>query len=556
MQVNQADAFCDRPCGRPSKGVRLKGAAPEIWENFLRPDFYPHPVEAITHLQTHISHIFLTGKLAYKVKKPVNFGFLDFSTLAARQKYCQMELDLNRRLAPSVYLQVMAVVLGNSALSLVPLAKAREDEIREVCVQMAQMDQARQMDALLARGEVQAAQVRELARLLCRFYQKAARGPEVDFFGRPAQIRLNLEENFRQAEDYQDVAVAPARLRAIRDYALAFWEQNRELFERRVREGRIVDGHGDLHSGNINLPAQGGPLVFDCIEFNERFRYQDAASDLAFLAMDLEFHGRPDLARELAREFTACGGDEELGRLLDFYKCYRAMVRAKIFGFAFDDEEVPLPEKFTDLGKARSYFRLAAGYAGGEPPYFMACLMGRMGTGKTFLAKRLAAATGWVALHSDQVRKQRAGLSLKERRYDQWGQGLYDQKATDDTYQALLQGAEARLAQGASVIVDASFGRERWRRRFLAQAQRYGARPLFVEVTARDEVLKDRLAAREAKGGSLSDGRLDLLASQAAAWEDAGGLVGRHGLRMDGGAPAEAKLAKVLARLKEMGYAG
>lgn len=534
----------------------MQTAAPDILEHFFRPDFYPHPVTDLRHIQTHISHIFLTGRFAYKVKKAVNFGFLDFSTLAARKKFCLKELSLNRRLAPSVYRQVMAVKKKGSDLALIPLAQAAEDEALEYCLQMTQMDTSRQMDFLLAQGQVTPGQVRELARVLCRFYQEAERGPAIDFYGRPEQIRINVEENFRQTEDYQDVSVAPARWQFIRNYALDFLAGNRELFTRRVKEGRVVDGHGDLHSGNINLPSRGGPLVFDCIEFNERFRYQDAACDLAFLAMDLDFHGRRDLSDVLVKEFVGCGGDQGLLRLLDFYKCYRAMVRAKIFGFAFDDEDVHSSEKFTDIKKAREYFRLAAGYAGSDPPFFMVCIMGLMGTGKTYLAKRLAAQTGWVALHSDQVRKQRAGIAPKQSRYDDWGRGLYNPKATEDTYQALLEGAEARLAQGAGVIVDASFSRGSWRRKFLDLAGKYGARPLFVEVAAGKQVIKDRLAARKAKGGSLSDGREALMEQQAAAWEDAGELVARLGLRVDGGAPGDEKLETMLARLKKMGYDG
>ena len=534
----------------------MQAAAPDILEHFFRPEFYPHPVTDLRHIQTHISHIFLTGRFAYKVKKAVNFGFLDFSTLTARKKFSLKELSLNRRLAPLVYLQVMAVKKKGSDLAMVPLAQAAEEDALEYCLQMTQMDTSRQMDFLLAQGRVTPGQVRDLARVLCRFYQKAERGPAIDFYGRPEQIRINAEENFRQTEDYQDVSVAPARWQFIRDYELDFLAKSRGLFTQRVKEGRVVDGHGDLHSGNINLPDRGGPLVFDCIEFNERFRYQDAACDLAFLAMDMDFHGRRDLSDVLINEFVACGGDQGLLRLLDFYKCYRAMVRAKIFGFTFDDEDVHASEKFTDIKKAREYFHLAAGYAGYEPPFFMVCIMGLMGTGKTYLAKRLAARTGWVALHSDQVRKQRAGIVPKQSSYDDWGHGLYDSKATEETYQALLEGAEAWLAQGAGVIVDASFSQGAWRRKFLDLAEKYGARPLFVEVAAAKKVVKDRLAAREAKGGSLSDGREELMEQQAADWEDAGGLIGRCGLMVDGGAPGEEKLETMLGSLKKMGYDG
>jgi predicted kinase len=411
------------------------------------------------------------------------------------------------------------------------------------------------MDLLLEQGQVGEDDARALARVLAGFHALAAGGPEVEFFGRPEQVRINVEENFRQTEDYQEVSVAPARWRAIRDWSLGFMGQRWELFLRRVAQGRVRDGHGDLHSGNINLPLGGRPLIFDCIEFNERFRYQDTAADLAFLAMDLDFHGRRELSRLLVDTYVEASGDQDLAALMDFYKCYRAMVRAKVYGFMFDDVGVLGPEKFTDLTKARAYFRLAAEYAGGEPPFFLVCLMGLMGTGKTYLARELAKATGWVGLHSDAARKRLAGMDSQARSYDAWGHGLYGQQATEATYEALVQGAEARLAQGASVIVDASFREEARRRGFLELARRHGAQAIFVEVTASAEVVAARLAARQAKGKSISDGRPELMAVQAAAWEDARPLLAEHGLVVDGGAELADKLGPILARLKELGHA-
>ncbi len=519
---------------------------------FMKPEFYPHPVAGVEYLQTHISHIFLTGSHAYKVKKPVDLGFLDFSSLEARRRFCLEELRLNRRLCPELYLEVLAVARGPEGLTLAPLEQAGDDAL-EFCLKMAQMDSGRMMDRLLDQGEVGPAQVRELAKVLADFFARAEGGPTVDFHGRPEQVRINVEENFRQTESYQEVSVSTARWRAIRDYSLSFLARERPLLERRVAEGRIRDGHGDLHSGNINLPAGGRPLIFDCIEFNERFRYQDAAADLAFLAMDLDFHGREDLAKVLVEAYIKASGDAELGALMDFYKCYRAVVRAKVFGFMFDDDGVHGREKFTDITKARAYFRLAARYAGGEPPYFMVCMMGLMGTGKTYLARKLAGATGWVAVHSDALRKQLAGMATQQRSYDAWGRGLYGPDVTEATYQALYEGAEARLAQGASVVVDASFREEARRRLFLELARRHGARALFVEVRASAEVVAERLAARQAKGGSMSDGRSELTAVQAAAWEDAGPLLTEHGMIVDGGAKLPEKLDPILERLKAMG---
>ncbi len=528
----------------------------EVVAAFLRPEFYPHPARGPEHLQTHISHVFLTGSYAYKIKKSVDMGFLDFSSLELRRRYCQEELRLNRRLAPALYLEVLAVVRApGGGLTLAP-DRDPGPEVAEYCLKMAQMDTGRQMDRLLDQGQVGPEQVRAIAGVLARFYAQAAGGPEVAFFGRPEQVRLNVEENFRQTESYQEVSVAGPRWRAIRDWSLAFLRDRRELFLGRVAAGRIREGHGDLHSANINLPPDGPPIVFDCIEFNQRFRCQDSAADLAFLAMDLDFHHRPDLARELVEAYLAQSGDDDLLEILDFYKCYRAVVRAKIHGFSFDDPGQDGEHKFHDISKSREYWRLAAGYAGGSPPHFLVCLMGLMGTGKSYLARHLCRATGWLGVNSDLVRKHLAGLDDQARNYDAWGQGLYGPAASQATYQALYETAEAQLALGAGVVLDASFREADWRGRFLELARAQGATPLLVEVRADPEVVLARLRQRQAAGASVSDGRPELMAAQAAAWQPASAEETPHWLVVDGGAEMEDKLSPILQRLSGLGWTG
>ncbi|MFH1057601.1 MAG: AAA family ATPase [Pseudomonadota bacterium] len=530
-------------------------AADQVVQAMLRPEFYPHPVAAVRHVQTHISHVLLTGQFAYKVKKPVDFGFLDFSDLARRRFFCQEELRLNRRLAPEIYLAVWAVVRAGEGLALAPDREPDADVV-EYCLQMVQMDEARQMDRLLDAGQVDQAKIQGLAQVLAEFYKNAAGGAAVEFFGRPQQVRINVEENFRQTEAYQEVSVAGGRWRAIRDYALSYLANERARLEQRVSEGRVREGHGDLHAGNINLPTGGRAIVFDCIEFNQRFRCQDAAADLAFLAMDLDFHGRADLALELVRAYIAASHDQGLMGVLDFYKCYRAVVRAKIHGFSFDDPGQDGEHKFHDINKARTYWRLAARYAGGEPPYFLVCLMGLMGAGKSYLAQNLCRATGWLGVNSDAVRKQIHGLHEGQRSHDAWGQGLYGPAAGQATYQELWETAQAQLAMGASVVVDASFRERAWRGRFAELAQAEGAGLVLVEVTAAPEVVAARLARREAEGRSVSDGRRELMAAQAAAWQPATPEEGPNWLTVDGGAELADKLGPLLARLEALGWRG
>lgn len=530
------------------------GIDPDIIEAMARPGFYPHPVDKVVQVQTHISHVFLTGGRAYKLKKPLDLGFLDFSTLEARRAACLEELELNRRLAPEIYLQVLALRQGPRGISLGPLEGGGPGEAVEYCLQMREMDQERMLDAMLDRGEVTEGHILAIAERLAAFYRVGRRGPEIDDFGRLSHITHNAEENFEQTRPHRGLAVAPGRWKAVRDYTRGFLAQHRDLFRRRVAEGRVVDGHGDLHAANINLAADGQVHIFDCIEFNRRFRFQDLACDLAFLAMELEFHGADHLARLLVAESSRRLDDPGLVEVMDFYKCYRAVVRAKVNGFILDDPAVDSTTRRHDLALARSYWRLAARYAGGGPPYFLVCFMGLMGSGKSFRARLLARLTGWDHLLSDRVRKELAGLGQGQRSYDRFGQGLYGRESSEATYRALLERAEAHLAQGQSVIVDASFVRSRWREEFVGAAEKHGAGVLLVEVFAAREVAAARLLRRERKGGSLSDGRLELLDDQAALWEDLGPLLEQgKAMRLDGGIEAEENIKELTGRLQRMG---
>ncbi len=530
----------------------------DISHIFLRPELYPHPVSAVEHVQTHISHVFLTGSHAYKIKKPLNLGFLDFSTLERRVYFCQEELRLNQCLAPDIYLQVLGLVSEDGKYRLLPLDKAG-NKLMEPVLQMHQMDRSRQMDRLLDQDRVTQEHARELARLLARFYTGAERSWEVAHFGRPAQVRFNVEENFHQTQTYQGVTVAPERWRTIRDYSLRFLDDHQKLMAVRVRDGFIVDGHGDLHSGNINLPSTGQPIVFDCIEFNQRFRYQDVACDLAFLAMDLDYHGREDLSDALINEFVTTNQDRGLQELITFYKCYRAVVRAKIYGFELEDQAVPADQRFTDKDKAAAHFRLAARYAGlggtAEPTFFLVCIMGLMGTGKTYLAQRVGEQMGWEQYSSDEMRKNIAGKRPKEDSHDGWEQGLYAPKVTNATYDALYKAAKEQLAIGKSVVLDASFRSDRQRRRLGGLAQMLGAQPLFIELRAARQIVTQRLLKRQAEGDSFSDGRLELYDQQAAAWENISPEIHQHSIYLDGAAPVEEKINRVVQKLEDWGHA-
>ncbi len=519
------------------------------------PGFYPHPVENLRHLQTHLSHVFLTGPYAYKLKKPLNLGFADFSSLQKRIHFCRQELTLNQRLAPDIYLAVLAVAAGPRGIRLLPLDEAGDD-LLEPCLQMVQMAQGRMMDRLLAQGQVHAEHIDRLAAILSRFYQQAQGGPGVAKYGSPQEVARTIEQGLSQTRGHQGLTVAPARWRAVARYSRAFLVERQDLLAQRVAAGRIRDCHGDLHSRNINLAADGQVHVFDCIEFNQRLRFQDPACDLAFLAMDLDYNRRPDLAERLQEQYVEHSGDAQVRELMDFYKCYRATVRAKVLGLALAEPEVPSAEKQDMLDQARRYWRLAARYSGLAEPFFLLAVMGRMGVGKSHLATMLAKDLGWPLYDSDRTRKRMAGLAPQEPARVPYGQGIYDPAMSQRVYEALAQEAGGRLAMGHSVILDASFARRAWRQSLASMAQGLGAQVLFVLLEAGPATVARRLKEREASGRGVSDGRLALSRQQAQDFQPPDELPPEQLISLDGGRPGEENIRRIRARLDRMGWQG
>lgn len=327
-------------------------ALPEVVRALLSPAIYPERPKKVELLQTQISFIFLADDFVYKLKKPVDFGFLNFTTLERRRFFCQQEVELNRRLCPEIYLGVVPLVKKKGNFSL-----DGEGEVVDYLVKMRRLPQERTMDRLLKRGQVSPRMLERLAKRLVDFHRQAR---AVSGFGDLKACRFNAEENFSQTEKYVGLTLTPGRFERIKSYTRSFLEKNAELFERRVREGRVRDCHGDLHLAHICFIN--GICIFDCIEFNERFRYLDVANEIAFLAMDLDYHGRPDLSNHFVQSYVNLSGDRELEKLLNFYKCYRAYVRGKVESFKLDDPHISEKEKEATLAVARKYFELAESY--------------------------------------------------------------------------------------------------------------------------------------------------------------------------------------------------
>ncbi len=328
---------------------------PSTVKALLKPQAYPHKPQKIELVQTQMSFIFLTGEYVYKIKKPVDLGYLDYTTLEKRHFFCHQELELNRRLCPSAYLAVVPVVDVKGELRI----EGRGEAI-EYAVKMKQLPQDRMMDVLLPRGQVTPEMVARVAEKLVDFHQKAETNEEIAAFGRLDVIRQNTDENFAQTDKYIGLTIFRAKYERIKGYTDDFIKSNTGLFEKRVREGRIKDCHGDLHSAHVCFTED--VCIYDCIEFNDRFRYSDVASEVAFLAMDLDRYQQAGLSRHLVNAYVELSHDAELLKLLDFYKCYRAYVRGKVESFKLDDPYIPQEEKDKVLNAAQGYFQLAESY--------------------------------------------------------------------------------------------------------------------------------------------------------------------------------------------------
>lgn len=329
----------------------------KLIKDLLQPQAFPHPTGKVELVQTHISLVFLADEFVYKIKKPVDFGFLNFTTPELRLHFCEEEVRLNRRLSPHMYLGVLKVVFDGEKHTL---RMAPGVEVVDYAVWMKRIPQDRLMKALLARGELGEAHLRELACLLARFAREAETSPEIAGFGEPDRIRVNTEENFAQTEAYIGRTVEAEEHTAIRRWTDRFYQRRAELFTERIGQGRIRDCHGDLHMEHICFTEE--LCVFDCIEFNDRFRYSDTLSDIAFLLMDLEFHGAWDMAARLWDLYREMAGEGDVQELLKFYKVYRAVVRAKVNGFRLEDPHIPGQQKTEAAWEARKYFQLALSY--------------------------------------------------------------------------------------------------------------------------------------------------------------------------------------------------
>jgi len=484
----------------------------KLKKSLLKPAAYPVLTSSVELIETHVSYIFVTESLVYKVKKPVDFGFLNFTTLDRRRFYCEEEVRLNRRLCPDLYLGVVELREG-------PQGAAFEGSgtLIDYAVKMRRLPEERMLNRVLERGELGAQQLAELARLIARFHRDAARGPQIDALGSVAAIRANWEENFRQAALFVPGLISRADLELLRGWVERFLTERRELLEARVAQGFIRECDGDLHLGNICLTDRF--QVFDCIEFNERFRYSDTAADVAFLLMDLENAGHRELCAPFLEAYQAESGDDGLIGVLDFYRAYRAFVRGKVTGMHLADGLSPA-EIAAGTESAARYFRLARGYCLRErlaPSLIATC--GVMGSGKSALAGELSRELGLGLYNSDRVRKELAGLAPTVHAGSGYAEGIYSTQSTEATYRALYERAREELGAGRSVVVDATFRRAADRDTFRSLAKAQGVCFHLVETRCPRPIILERLEKRARDPRAVSDGRVELFERQLSEFE-------------------------------------
>jgi len=515
----------------------MSSQLPLYVQALLEPGAYPdHPAE-IELLQTQMSFIFLAGGHAYKTKKPVDLGYLDYTTLEKREYFCRQELKLNRRLCPAAYLDVLPITESPGGIKL-----GGSGKIIEYAVKMKQLPRDRMMDLLLPRDQVTSAMLGQVAGLMADFHGRAATGPDISAYGSLEGISTNTDENFDQTVKYIGTLIPEKSHRLIKEYTDKFLLSHSSLFNSRESGGKIRDCHGDLHAAHVCFADE--IYIYDCIEFNDRFRYCDTASEIAFLAMDIDRYSRADLSGLFIKDYVRASGDSELEELLNFYKCYRAYVRGKVACFKYDDPY--LMDKDSILREAQLYFDLAYRYAFPGPALII--VAGLIGTGKTTLSKAIGRGLDCTVLSSDVIRKELAGIPPDDRHYDSFAAGLYSPQSTQKTYSEIFQRAGEQLSQGHTVVLDASFRKSSDRLAARDLALEYGAAFLTVECIAPDEIIRQRLEDRS-RAGSVSDGRWEIFADIKKDYDPVGDLPPEEHLVLDTVNSSGNIIASILKRI-------
>lgn len=474
---------------------------PELLAFLRAPESYPYHPQKVSEVHTHASLVFIVPPYVYKIKKPVDLGFLDFSTLEKRRYFCDREVALNSRLAPGIYLGVETITRQGGGFSF-----GGDGPVVEVAVRMHLLSADGFLDARVKDGTAGVTEIERVARALADFYQNQRAVPEIEEWGLIDKIRVNTNENFSQTEAFFGKTISRAAFEAIREFTDCSYEWRRSLFEKRVAEGWIRDCHGDLHLDHVHV-TDDALNIYDCIEFNDRFRYVDVVSDVAFLAMDLDYHGRADLSQFLVERVSQLLGDEKMTSLMDFYKCYRAYVRGKVESLHSVVEIAGVEERTLAVDRARRYYQLALQYALCGAGAAVLVFMGRVASGKSSLAEEVSRELGWRLVSSDKLRKTLARVPLHERGDAVSRRALYAAEMTERTYETMIRDARETLGRGHGVILDATFSKRVFRDRLRETLGDAHVKWIIAEVD--DETARERLRMRESQRNVVSDARCE-----------------------------------------------
>ena len=491
----------------------------------LEPGFYPKRPSKVAHKETHISHVFLTDDLVYKVKKAVRFSFLDYSTLAKRHHFLNEELRLNRRLAPSVYLAVMPISFDSTGWRL-----AGWSAPAEYMLVMRRLPERRMLPFLLDSGQLTPEMMRAVAEVLAPFHAGAepVQGPAFDY---PSNVQKEWAENLNDLQPFFGTWIEDDVFAALQKFGAEFLDKHHDLFIRRINDGWIREVHGDLHCEHICCAPE-GIQIFDCIEFSPQLRCCDLASEIGFLVMDLEVRGGGNLVRPFLTRYLELLHDPDLPVLLPFYQCYRGLVRGKVEALRSTGPDSNAPR----------YFRYALRFTWSSLKPFLVIVCGLTGSGKSMLARELGERLGMSVINSDTVRKAIAGKRGPQA--VPFNEEIYSLTMTEKTYAKIAREAERQILEGEGAILDATFGQRSHREKIVRLAEKHRVPIVLIHCVASDETTEKRLAQREAEGKDVSDGRWEIYSKQKAVYQPINELPLANRLKLNTELPRE-QLARV-----------
>ena len=497
----------DLPVSRASSEM---DALPAIVRAMMRPEFYPHPPDKVELVQTHISYVFLAGAFVYKLKKPVRFPFIDCSDVRQRRRLCVEEIRLNRRLAPEVYLGVYPVIRDGADFMLDEESREPRDGA-DFVVKMRRLPEECMLDQMLARGQADRATIAALVPVIADFY-RAISPAHASQYGTAAKLWDRIIGEITQLEKLIGPALTAGQLRCIEDYCRQFITSHWKMLNARAEAGRVREGHGDLRAEHICI--EGGKIsIFDCVEFSEKLRTCDIASEVAFLAMDLDRLGAPELADQLVGGIAESLPDEELPLLMPFYKCYRAVIRGMVETLRSREREVDEAQRASAIALARRYFSLAQSYAvEAAPAIIVVC--GLSGSGKSTVARALQYRLGFPIVSSDRTRKNLSATPIQHHADDAYRSGIYTEAMTESTYAAMLAEGEQQLCAANGVILDATFQDRAHRNVASRVAAKMNVPIIFLECRASDAEIRRRLIERQKHGNNPSDATVEVYLRQ------------------------------------------